>query len=122
MEKLIGSDPYLEKLFEIFKDRIGEAPSPEERSRLEETAKERYSKNIPPGFADLKEKAVPDAYGDYLGWHQLKQIAKKEKKDVVFVIDDFKDDWWYLERQRMVGPRPELLEEFAADTHQQLYM
>jgi PIN like domain len=122
MEKLIGSDPYLEKLFEIFKDRIGEAPSLEERSRLEDVAKERYSKRIPPGFADLKEKEVPDAYGDYVGWHQLMQIAKKEKKGVVFVIDDFKEDWWYLERQRTVGPRPELLEEFATETQQQLYM
>jgi hypothetical protein len=122
MEKLIGSDPYLEKLFEIFKDRVGEAPSEEERLRLEGVAKERYGKNIPPGFLDLKDKDVPDAYGDFLGWHQLMEIAKKEQKGVIFVTDDFKADWWHVERDRTVGPRPELLEEFAVETKQQIWM
>jgi hypothetical protein len=89
---------------------------------LESAAQKRYDKLIPPGFADVKEKGVPDAYGDCIAWLQLMQISNAEQKGVILVIDDEKDDWWLLERRRTLGPRPELLEEFGRITRQQFYM
>ena len=122
IEKLIGSDPYAEKLLAVFDGRVGSCPTPEELSQHHSEAKNRYDKKIPPGFSDLKKKDVPDAYGDYIAWHQLMQIAKAEKQDFILVVDDLKDDWWYIERERTVGPRPELLAEFARETEQHVYM
>jgi hypothetical protein len=122
IEKLIGSDPYAEKLLSVFDGKIGACPTEEELSHLHLEAKARYEKKTPPGFSDLKRKEVPDAYGDYIAWHQLMQIAKAEKQDFILVVDDLKDDWWYIERERTVGPRPELLAEFAHETEQRVYM
>jgi PIN like domain len=122
IEKLIGSDPYAERLLGVFDGRVGDCPTSEELSQLHSEAKNRYERKIPPGFSDLKKKDVPDAYGDYIAWHQLMQIAKAEKQDFILVVDDLKDDWWYIERERTVGPRPELLAEFAREAQQHVYM
>jgi PIN like domain len=80
MEKLIGSDPYAEKMFDVFEGKVGKCPKPEELSALHEVAKSRYEKLVHPGFADLKEKGTPDAYGDCIAWQQLMDIANVEKK------------------------------------------
>ena len=124
IEKLIGSDPYAEKMFVAFDGRVGKCPSAEELSRLNALAQERYEKLIPPGFADLKEKGIPGAYGDCIAWQQLMEIANVEQKGIILVIDDEKDDWWLMESRtkRTLGPRPELLEEFTTVTKQQFYM
>jgi hypothetical protein len=122
MEKLIGSDPYAEKLFEVFEGKVGKCPAPEQLSALHEEVQRRYDKRTPPGFADLKQKAPPDAYGDCIAWLQLMDIAKAEQKGVILVIDDGKDDWWLFERGRNAGPLPELLAEFFGVTQQQFYM
>jgi hypothetical protein len=122
IEKLIGSDPYAEKMFGAFEGRVGKCPTSEELSQMETTAQKRYDKLVPPGFADVKEKGIPSAYGDCIAWLQLMEIANVEQKGVILVIDDEKDDWWLLERRRTLGPRPELLEEFGRVTKQQFYM
>jgi hypothetical protein len=122
IEKLIGSDPYAEKILEVFEGRVGQGPSPDELAKLHADAQQRYDQQVPPGFLDLKEKAAPDAYGDFIGWHQLMEIAKAEKMDIILVVDDFKEDWWNIERDRTIGPRPELLEEFFRVTGQRLHM
>jgi|SRR5208337_3761294 len=122
IEKLIGSDPYAEKMFTVFDGRVSKCPTPEELLQLEETAQKRYDKLTPPGFADIKEKGFPAAYADCIAWLQLIEIAKEEKRGVILVIDDVKDDWWLQERRRTLGPRPELLEEFGRATQQLFYM
>jgi len=118
MEKLIGSDDYCERLLKVFEGKVGAKPSSESLEQMHKEAKERYEKQIPPGYLDLKKKDVPDAYGDYIAWQQLIHIAQSEKKGLVLVTDDFKGDWWYLEGDRELGPRPELLEEFATQCGQ----
>ncbi len=122
MEKLIGADSYADKLLAVFDGKLGPAPAPEELARLHESAKERYDKDLPPGYADLKDKAAPEAYGDCIGWMQLIEIAKKERKGFLLIIDDLKGDWWMIERERTIGPRPELLAEFATAVGQKLWI
>src|SRR5208283_463977 len=56
IEKWIGADPYAERIFKAFENRMGKCPSDEELAQLHEKAAERYKQQIPPGFADLKEK------------------------------------------------------------------
>jgi PIN like domain len=122
MEKLVGSDPYADRMFDIFEDRVGKAPTTEALGELEATAQTRYGKLIPPGFADVKEKGLPAACGDFIVWHQLMEIAKEEEKGVILVTDDLKEDWWLLEGSRTVGPLPDLIEEFTRVTNQHFYM
>ena len=122
MEKLVSSDPYADRMFTIFDGRVGKCPTPEELLEMEAEAQRRFDKTIPPGYADVKEKGVPQACGDYIGWRQLMEIAKLENKGVILVTDDVKEDWWLLERGRTLGPRPELLEEFSRVTGQRFYM
>lgn len=122
MEKLVGSDPHAERMFGIFDGRITKCPTNEERSQAEAKAQERYNKLIPPGFADVKEKGIPGSYGDCIAWFQLMGIAKDEQKGIILVVDDAKEDWWLLEHKRILGPRPELIEEFTRVTGQQFYM
>jgi hypothetical protein len=122
MEKLVGADPYAERMFDIFDGRVGKCPTDEERSRMEADAQKRYDRMVPPGFADIKEKGIPGCYGDCIAWLQLIEIAKAAGKGIILVIDDDKEDWWLFERKRTLGPRPELLEEFARVAGQQFYM
>ena len=77
---------------------MGAKPSAEELADLHKEAKSRYDKKIPPGFEKSKEKGEPDAFGDYVGWRQLIEIAKAEQKSVIFVCDDRKKDWWNIEK------------------------
>ena len=122
MEKWLGLDPYAERLFKAFENRIGKRPSEEELVELHRKAEDRYKRQIPPGFVDRKDKDAENSYGDYVGWNQLMQIAKAEEKSIILVIDDLKEDWWYTVGDRQPGPRPELLEEFEQETKQELYM
>jgi hypothetical protein len=115
MEGLITQDPYLEKLLRAFEGKVGAAPTKNELESLHNEARERYARGIPPGIADEKKKGVPAAYGDYIAWRQLMNISKISGKDIILIIDDTKDDWWHYEHERMIGPRPEILEEFTRE-------
>jgi hypothetical protein len=90
--------------------------------KLHEKAKQRCAAKIPPGYADIKEKGEPGAYGDYIGWTQIIEISKDEKKPVVLLTDDAKEDWWQIHGDRTIGPRAELVAEFLSECGQSFYL
>ncbi len=118
--KLLESDRHGENVLRLFEKRVSKCPLPEELVRLEAEAQQRYDKKIPPGYMDVKEKGSSAAYGDYIGWRQLLDIAKAENRGAIFVVDDLKQDWWWDPERTL--PRPELLSEFLRETQQQMYM
>jgi hypothetical protein len=122
VETLFSLDPYHDRITKALKGRVGDPPELEQLKKLHKQAAERYESNIPPGYEDLKEKGEPDAYGDYVGWIQLLEIAKSEAKGAILITDDSKADWWQLQGDRTIGPRPELLAEFSKEVTQQFYM
>ena len=122
MTELLRSDPFLERLLAAFEGRIGPAPTDVELKKLQEEAIERYGAKIPPGYADIKKKGEPQACGDYVGWRQIISIASEMRRDVILIIDDFKEDWWQIEAERVIGPKPELIAEFSLKTSQNLYL
>jgi hypothetical protein len=122
LRALITEDPFLTRLLVVFEGKLGPAPTSDELPKLHEEAKERYASNIPPGYLDLKRKAAPEAYGDYIGWRQLMNISQKSSRDIILVTDDFKDDWWQSEGDLTIGPLPALLKEFADETGHELYI
>src|SRR5690242_5517898 len=75
VEKLVSDDPYCSRMLKAFEGRVGPEPTEEEYQQMHKQAKERYAACVPPGYCDLKDKPVPDAYGDYIAWQQLMRIA-----------------------------------------------
>ncbi len=122
IEGLISNDDYLNSLHEAISEKVGQKPSESELSVLFEEAAERFKASIPPGFADKKDKKPPECYGDYVAWKQLINIATAEKRDLILVTDDAKDDWWRTESGRTIGPRPELLLEFKQLSGQRVWL
>jgi hypothetical protein len=65
---------------------------------------------------DQSKSARRRQFGDLIIWKEMLQFSKKEQRDIVFVTDDRKEDWWRRVSGRTIGPRPELVEEFFATT------
>lgn len=107
-------DPILAALEVIFDGRVGSSWDAQRLERLYVEAEERYSKKIPPGFQDAKDKQAPRKYGDYILWAQILGKAEAEQTDVLFVTDDKKSDWWWESQGQILGPEPRLRDEFKA--------
>ncbi len=88
------------------------SPSQEDIYRWCEEGKKRYKSEIPPGYKDAKNKDGVRMYSDLILWQETLRYADRESKNVVFVTDDVKTDWWESEE----GNRhfhAKLLREFA---------
>ena len=79
-----------------------------------EEGEKRYKKQIPPGYKD-KDKNGIKQYSDLILWKEIIRYAKESKKNIIFVTDDIKEDWWKQINNRYEF-RGELLAEFARDT------
>lgn len=128
-EKAIGaehtrsdSDTVRDQLDALFSARVGKGFTDKELATIFNDGRERYKSKTPPGYKDEKEKSGNDAYGDLVIWKELIEKCKADKKPAIFVTDDAKDDWWLIHDDRTIGPRPELLREFAQATGQPCYL
>ena len=73
----------------------------------------RYRNTIPPGYMDSGDKKGTQIYGDLIIWKEVLLYAKDNKKDIIFVCDDVKGDWYIAdEKKKLFTPRHELLKEF----------
>lgn len=90
----------------------------------------RYAHKIPPGYEDEVAKDEVDKkdktsltrkYGDLIIWKEIlchlvtsnTQPERKFEKNVIFVTDDKKEDFWKFNRKNSItGPRDELIDEF----------
>jgi hypothetical protein len=120
VESLIHSDPILEKVADLFDGKLGTEMSQEQLERVFKQGEVRYEKLIPPGFEDRK-KDGNTKYGDLVIWFEMIEKAKSDKRHIVFLTNDAKCDWWLLNGDDKVGPRPELIEEFRRDSGQLFY-
>lgn len=108
-----GKDEY----YKIIKDNIflnlGDAYTEDQLSNIKEIAQERFDNKIPPGYKDNNKGS--NEYGDYIIWSQIINKAKEEKKNIIFVTNDEKEDW-----KENGEWRPELIEEFYEETNQSI--
>lgn len=132
LEKRYTTDSYLDTLAIVFEGRAG-VPYPEAKmAELDEEGKRRYERQTPPGYKDKtkvkKNELDPqivnqnNRFGDYIIWEQMIEEAKNKSKPLIFVTDDETDDCWATHQKRLIGPRPEMIEEFASRTSQRFYM
>jgi PIN like domain len=87
-----NQDPVLQKLEPIMRGRVGAGLSKDERAEAIAEAKLRADSKTPPGYKDSGKDLIASA-GDYLVWHQTMRQAELEKRDVLFITGDVKEDW-----------------------------
>lgn len=107
----------VDKVVELVKaietyDHILPSPTQEEIFIWCEEGQTRYKKEIPPGFKDAKNKDGVRKYGDLIIWKELLKFAHTQSKNIIFVTDDVKADWWETQDNQRVF-HSKLLSEFA---------
>lgn len=120
-----NSDLILSKLLSYYEGRVGPGFTEDELKIIETEGKSRYALKIPPGYKDAGKQNgenANNAYGDYIVWKQILNYAESQKKDIVLVTNDQKEDWWEIVHGQTIGPRPELRKEFFEKTSHRLHM
>ena len=116
-------DAVIERLTALLEGRVGDKWKPEQFAAIKKEGDDRYAKKIPPGYKDAKKDGGDlDKFGDLIIWKEMMAKAKAEVRPIIFISDDVKEDWWWIHRGRKLGPRPELIEEFKAETSQNFHM
>jgi hypothetical protein len=128
-----ASDPIRERLDKIFEKRVGVGPATQdELDELSKDSDARFSAKIPPGFADEKSKdgrtfihdqlLYKNALGDLVLWRQLLAHVKANKiKCVMLITSDQKEDWWWKEGHKVIGPHQELMREIKRVSEVELF-
>ena len=119
--KRLNKDDILEKIVDVFDKKVGDCFDENKTNQLYLEGDKRYNLDIPPGFKD-KNKGGTRQYGDLILWFQIIELSQKEKKDVIFITDDEKEDWLYVHKGRIVGMLPALQIEFNKLTNQKAYI
>lgn len=117
-DDLLGPDSVRDRLGNLLTGKIGVVA---DEADLVKVGAKRYAMRVPPGFSDEK-KPEPERYGDLAIWQQIMAHAKEQKKDVMLITGDQKEDWWLKVDGQTIGPRPELVAEMRATANASFYM
>lgn len=119
----LNNDDILEAISKVFDGRVGEGMSTAELEATFIEGEKRYKNKVPPGYKDAGKYQNPETmaqkrsvYGDLIVWKQTLELSKSQKKSVIFVTDDRKEDWWVEINGRLISPRTELIDEFTEFT------
>lgn len=128
-ESKIVSDDLKERLADLLEGKVGEGYDDAKLREKIKVGESRYANHVPPGYEDATKhknsqvfEHVRARYGDLILWFQVLEYAKVGPVSVILVTGDQKDDWWLRVGGKTIGPRPELLEEFKAQTGADFFM
>ncbi|ARV57468.1 hypothetical protein BZZ01_01410 [Nostocales cyanobacterium HT-58-2] len=111
----IERDELREELTHLFEGKVGQPYTEEELENIYyQKAEKRFQYQKPPGYKD-SNKPIPRSYGDVIIWFQLIDYAKLQKKPLIFVTDDNKEDWWVKYNGETLEPRPDLIQEIISE-------
>ena len=85
-----------------------------DKEELEKDLAFRIEYKVAPGFKDSKK--ADDGIGDLVIWQTILEIAKTYDKDLIFVTNDQKNDWFYKQDKIGLYPKYELFDEFRRFT------
>jgi len=126
-EELIHKDGIKDQVADLFDGRVGERYTSDDLEKIFTQGKDRYAAKTPPGYKDGGKISDPKTesdkrsnFGDWIIWKQVMDYAISAKKPIIFVTDDRKEDWWEEEYGKTLGPRPELINEFAETSNQKI--
>lgn len=109
-EKLLRNDKIREGLDKILAGRVGPPYDTEDLEKIIAGGERRYGAMLPPGFADNRKRGIY-AFGDWIIWRQMLDKAKTERRPMLLVTDDRKEDWWISGARDELLPRDELVTE-----------
>lgn len=119
--EFLKEDRVLTVLTELFDGKTGPDYQEKMLTEIYMLGSERYSNKIPPGYKDAKKhEGDRHRFGDLIIWLQIIDHARVMAKDIIFVTDDKKEDWWEEYKDNRIGPRHELIREFREKTINQL--
>jgi len=110
----------------IVGDKCAPPPSQETINDINTKGEDRYAKLIPPGYRDAKKLdeshyaglTLKKKFGDLYLWMEIINKAREDDvKNIVFVCDDNKEDWWYIHRGKTHGAHAQLAAEIYAETN-----
>jgi hypothetical protein len=116
------NDKYRKELTEIFNKKVGPPDPKIKDGNIPKEWKSRFERKVPPGYKDDKKGEEDNKYGDLVIWLQTIKKAKSEKKPIIFITDDRKEDWWLIKNGKTLGPRPELVQEMHDQAKVDFYM
>ena len=119
-ENFISEDKILEKILELFNEKVNNPFNDLELNEIYEDGKKRYESQVPPGYKDRKKDGV-EQFGDFIIWKEMLNISKNKEKNILFVSDDRKEDWCDRFKGIDLGPRKELIREFYELTSKLFY-
>ena len=119
-ESFISEDKILEKILELFNEKVNKPFNDVELNEIYEDGKKRYEKEVPPGYKDRKKDSV-EQFGDLIIWKEILNISNDKEKNILFVSDDRKEDWCDNFKGIDLGPRKELIREFYEFTSKLFY-
>lgn len=132
-ECLINNDIVLNRILDLYENRVGNPYSEDRINELIKIGRERYTKQIPPGYMDFAKSGGGEnddnlhgynkirPYGDYIIWKQVTDYSK-DKSNTIIITDDIKEDWYVRAQGKTIGPRHELLAEFKELTGKTLHV
>jgi len=85
-----------------------------DKDKLEKDLEFRIEHKIPPGFKDSGK--VDDGVGDLIVWQTVLEIGKERNKNIILVLNDQKNDWYYKQAKTGLYPRFELFDEYRRYT------
>lgn len=109
-------DKILETISALFDGKVGSGYNETKLLEIYKLGEKRYAGKIPPGYRDVSKPTERQRYGDLIIWLQIIDEVKKSDKDIIFVTDDGKEDWWEEFKSNKRGPRRELIREFRLET------
>ena len=107
-------DKLTDEIANLFSD-IGDDYNESDKKEKYGRAEKRIKECIPPGFKD-KDKDNGNETGDIFVWFQIIDYAKNNDRNIIFVTNDAKEDWFQKRGNITIMPRPELLKEFNDTT------
>lgn len=132
-------DSIRDKINDLFDGKVGDMPESQDwLDKLYADGQNRFSNKIPPGFGDTNKAKKDEGshfdydglryerqYGDLILWMQTIEKSTDENiKNVVFVTDDAKEDWWYKidsNGKKVIGPLAELQAEIYSKSNIDLF-
>jgi PIN like domain len=118
--KRYSDDDIMNKIVVFFTDKVETNFTAEELKSIYEEGEKRYESKIPPGYED-KKKNGNNKYGDLVLWKQMINMSNKNQKDIIFITDDQKEDWWHIHGGKTISPHPLLQDEFFKNTSKRIY-
>lgn len=101
----------------IEKKKIGKPFSFQEIIEIIKEGEVRYRNMLPPGYMDddevYKKKKGFQKYGDLIIWKEILRYSSVQKRPVILICNDKKEDWFNTDKKsELESPRHELLKEF----------